>query len=353
MISILVFLIGLASGIYLFTQKQSMSGLLVALGFFLFSISPIVEFVALRLLYNRVLYYDGYREEMNQVLDYVYLCISTPAFFCGSIVLLAGIISITSSRQKTIVVNDSNHDVVVNVPNNPQNFIATDKDTDFINKSHPLSNSKDAELNDNIDNAQASESNFTQNAHEDENATTSHPQNSIDIRKTSRDATASFLIILRKLTKLFIRSTKYVKSQINNNFNQTKIEAAIIDSAQIEVLAKSENIDNLKSNQSDNMKNEAIENQNVQKVFQNKICPYCAEEVKEEAVVCKYCGKNIDAESIRVNSKEYKAEQARINTKNANTFFLILAIFIFLTSPLWCKSVLYLIIDLDEMFHIF
>jgi tetratricopeptide (TPR) repeat protein len=84
-----------------------------------------------------------------------------------------------------------------------------------------------------------------------------------------------------------------------------------------------------------------------------KKCPYCAEEVKDEAVVCKFCGKSIDAESVRINSKEYAEEQARANAKNTSKGCLIIVIITVLTSPLWCKAVLYLIMDLDEAFHIF
>jgi tetratricopeptide (TPR) repeat protein len=84
-----------------------------------------------------------------------------------------------------------------------------------------------------------------------------------------------------------------------------------------------------------------------------KKCPYCAEEIKDEAVVCKFCGRNIDAESVRINSKEYAEEQARKNAKNVRISCLIIIIVTVLTSPLWCKTLLYLIMDLDEAFHIF
>lgn len=38
-----------------------------------------------------------------------------------------------------------------------------------------------------------------------------------------------------------------------------------------------------------------------------KLCPFCAEEIKAEAIKCKHCGSDLPIEDVNIESKEIKA----------------------------------------------
>jgi hypothetical protein len=53
-----------------------------------------------------------------------------------------------------------------------------------------------------------------------------------------------------------------------------------------------------------------------------KKCPYCAEEIKDEAVVCRFCGKNVDEQGV----KEATAAKTRSsNMRGISIIFLVIA----------------------------
>ena len=88
------FLVGIGAGIFLVVRKQKISGILAMLGFCLFGLEPIADFIVYRVLYKQ-----DYGVETYQTFDYVYLCISAPAFFLGSIALVIAFINMMKSSQ--------------------------------------------------------------------------------------------------------------------------------------------------------------------------------------------------------------------------------------------------------------
>ncbi len=79
------FLIGFVGGIVLLVRKKTGAGILAILGFFLFSLDPLIELVLFRLLYNNF-------GDNLQAMDMVYTCVSGPAILLGSICLLAALL---------------------------------------------------------------------------------------------------------------------------------------------------------------------------------------------------------------------------------------------------------------------
>jgi membrane-bound ClpP family serine protease len=93
------FLIGIGAGVFLITKKHTTAGILGVIGFLLFSLEPITDFVLFRVIYNSV----DYDESLFNTLDLIYPCISAPAIFLGSISLVVALISIARQSQSNEV----------------------------------------------------------------------------------------------------------------------------------------------------------------------------------------------------------------------------------------------------------
>lgn len=88
------FLFGMGTGVFLFTRKHKTAGVLATVGFLLFSLEPIADFVVYRVLYRQDIGPDMY-----PTLDYAYLFTSIFAFFLGSIALTVALIYMNRSNQ--------------------------------------------------------------------------------------------------------------------------------------------------------------------------------------------------------------------------------------------------------------
>ena len=94
-VSCLGFLVGIGAGIFLIVRKRTLAGILFIAGFVLFSLEPLADIMVFRILFNQDL-----SESTYQVLDYIYPCISAPAFFLGSIAVIIAVFSMVKANQK-------------------------------------------------------------------------------------------------------------------------------------------------------------------------------------------------------------------------------------------------------------
>ena len=77
----LAFLAGVGVGVYARVRRQARAGALAAAGFALLAVDPITEFIAFRVLEGSVDNFD--------VLNWLYICVSTPAILLGVAALIA------------------------------------------------------------------------------------------------------------------------------------------------------------------------------------------------------------------------------------------------------------------------
>ena len=95
------FLIGFSTGILLIVRKRKLPGILALAGFFLFSLEPITDTIIFRVLYQQ-----SFPEDVYLALDYIYPCITAPAFFLGSIALVAALFLLVKPSPRPPENND-------------------------------------------------------------------------------------------------------------------------------------------------------------------------------------------------------------------------------------------------------
>lgn len=82
------FLIGIGVGVLLIVRKRTQAGILAVAGFALFGVEPIADLVIFRMIETQPAAQTWSQTTYN-TLDATYACLSSIAFFIGSILLIA------------------------------------------------------------------------------------------------------------------------------------------------------------------------------------------------------------------------------------------------------------------------
>ena len=77
---------GVGMGIFLIVRKRMLPGLLTIAAFLLFCLEPLTDFIVFRLLWNQ-----EFSDQAWQTIEFVYPCLTAPAFFLGSLALIAAL----------------------------------------------------------------------------------------------------------------------------------------------------------------------------------------------------------------------------------------------------------------------
>ena len=95
LVMFLVFLAGAGMGVFLLSRKRRLPGILTIAAFLLFSLEPLLDVIVFRLLFQQDL-----SEQAFQTLDYIYPCITAPAFFLGSLALIIALYLLVKPEAK-------------------------------------------------------------------------------------------------------------------------------------------------------------------------------------------------------------------------------------------------------------
>ena len=74
-------LLGMGMGVFLMIRKHTLAGILALVGFILFSFEPITRLLLLNVLINL--------DIGGEAFNYIYPCVTTPAFLLGCLALAA------------------------------------------------------------------------------------------------------------------------------------------------------------------------------------------------------------------------------------------------------------------------
>lgn len=100
LVMFIVFLAGAGMGVFLLARKQRTPGILTIAAFLLFSLEPLLDVIVFRVLYQQEL-----SEQAIQTLDYIYPCITAPAFLLGSLALIVALYGLVKPEQKLPTLN--------------------------------------------------------------------------------------------------------------------------------------------------------------------------------------------------------------------------------------------------------
>ncbi len=88
------FLVGMGLGVFLIIRRHTLVGILTLIGFALFALEPLADFVIFRVLYAM-----EFQEETYIALDWSYVCLSTIAILLGSIALVIALFKATREKH--------------------------------------------------------------------------------------------------------------------------------------------------------------------------------------------------------------------------------------------------------------